>query len=128
MKKTKYPVMNMGTVSILTIFILLCMVTFAALTCISARKDAAFAEQLADRTTAYYSAVSEASRRIGELDASFREAWENGSWEDLEDRVSFSVPVEEGRELQVTLEPCQPDGEGENGAFFHLVSNFDIDT
>ena len=51
MKKTRYPVMNMGTVSILTIFIVLCMVTFATLSFISTNKDAAFTRQIADRTT-----------------------------------------------------------------------------
>ena len=56
MKKTRYPVMNMGTVSILTIFIVLCMVTFATLSFISTNKDAAFTRQIADRTTAYYAA------------------------------------------------------------------------
>ena len=60
MKKTRYPIMNMGTISILTIFIILCMVTFAALTYISTRRDASFTDRLASRTSGYYAAVSEA--------------------------------------------------------------------
>ncbi len=63
MKKTRYPIMNMGTISILTIFIILCMVTFAALTYISTRRDASFTDRLASRTSGYYAAVSKPTGR-----------------------------------------------------------------
>ena len=119
MKKTKYPIMNMGTVSVLTIFIVLCMVTFATLTYISVRKDASFAEQLAGRTTAYYAAVSEANRQIADIDALLRQAWEGGTWQDIEKTYEFSVPIDSEKELQVVLEACSPDQA--SGLFFRIL-------
>ena len=126
MKKTKYPVMNMGTVSILTIFIILCMVTFAVLTYLSTQKDAAFAEQLAERTSAYYAAVSEANRKIADADAAFRDAWENGEWEALEPELKFSVPIEDGKELQVMLEPYR--SAEENGKYYRILQFQEVAT
>ena len=106
MKKTRYPVMNMGTVSILTIFIILCMVTFATLTYISTRKDASFADQLAERTIAYYTAAGEAHRRIAKIDGELRQAWEDGTWQNTQKTYEFSVPVEEGRDCTLLWKPA----------------------
>ena len=126
MKKTKYPVMNMGTVSILTIFIILCMVTFAVLTYLNTQKDAAFAGQLAERTSAYYAAVSEANRKIADADAAFRDAWENGEWEALEPELKFSVPIEDGKELQVMLEPYR--SAEESGKYYRILQFQEVAT
>lgn len=126
MKKTRYPVMNMGTVSILTIFIILCMVTFATLTYISTRKDASFADQLAERTIAYYTAAGEAHRRIAKIDGELRQAWEDGTWQNTQKTYEFSVPVEEGRELYVALEACNPDQE--DGSFFRILQFREVST
>lgn len=48
--------MNIGTSSILVTFVLLCLVTFASLTYMSARSDYGLSEQTAARTAAYYDA------------------------------------------------------------------------
>lgn len=89
MKKTRYPVMNMGTVSILTIFIVLCMVTFATLSFISTNKDAAFTRQIADRTTAYYAASSEANRQIAGITEQLKLKWENGTYAELRRLIPY---------------------------------------
>ena len=109
MKKTRYPIMNMGTISILTIFIILCMVTFAALTYISTRRDASFTDRLASRTSGYYAAVSEANRQIAEIDSRLRQAWEDGTWADTEKNYTFSVSIDDDTELCVALTACSPE-------------------
>ena len=109
MKKTRYPVMNMGTVSILTIFIVLCMVTFATLSFISTNKDAAFTRQIADRTTAYYAASSEANRQIAGITEQLKLKWENGTYAEMPETYTISVPVDEQKLLRVVLTPCRPD-------------------
>ncbi len=118
MKKTRYPIMNMGTISILTIFIILCMVTFAALTYISTRRDASFTDRLASRTSGYYAAVSEANRQIAEIDSRLRQAWEDGTWADTEKNYTFSVSIDDDTELCVALTACSPE-EG-NGSYFRI--------
>lgn len=109
MKKTKYPVMNMGTASILTIFIVLCMVTFATLSFISANKDAAFTRQIADRTTAYYTASNEANHQIAEYTEHVKQSWENGTYDELPETYTITVPIDEQKQLNVVLTLCNPD-------------------
>lgn len=48
--------MNIGTSSILVTFVLLCLVTFSALSYMSARSDYKLSEQTAQRTAEYYDA------------------------------------------------------------------------
>ncbi|MCR5405898.1 MAG: hypothetical protein K6E88_03850, partial [Lachnospiraceae bacterium] len=47
---------NVGTSSVLVSFVLLCMVSFAALTYLSAHSDYNLSKQTAQRTTEYYEA------------------------------------------------------------------------
>ena len=54
--------MNIGTSSVLVTFVLLCLVTFASLSYMSARSDYKLGQQEAERTAAYYDA-----NRIGEI-------------------------------------------------------------
>lgn len=58
-KKTRMG-LNIGTSSILLVFVLLCMVTFAALSYVSANGDYKLSRSLADRTAAYYEADGKA--------------------------------------------------------------------
>ncbi len=106
MRKNKYPIMNMGTASILTIFIILCMVTFATLSFISANKDAVFTQQIADRTTAYYAASNEANRQIAEITRQLQESWENGTYKEMPKTYQFTIPIDEQKQLEVVLARC----------------------
>lgn len=110
MKKRKYPVVNVGTSSVLTIFVILAMVTFAALTYMSARKDARFNEQKLQSAQEYQTAAALARKQIAAIDQTLQESWQNGSFEStLDTDYSFSVPCGDTRELKVTLIPCLPD-------------------
>lgn len=61
--KKDQPLVNIGSASLLVIFLILCLVTFATLTLSSAVSDYRFSQKLAQRKTAYY----EASNRASEL-------------------------------------------------------------
>ncbi len=67
MKKKFTRGVNVGTSSILVTFVLLCLVTFAALSYLSANSDYRLSRQTADRTTAYYTANAEAERTLHEI-------------------------------------------------------------
>ncbi|MCR5233535.1 MAG: hypothetical protein K6E53_06450 [Lachnospiraceae bacterium] len=62
MKKKVRGGVNVGTSSVLVAFMLLCMVSFAALTYVSAKSDYTLSRQTAERTTQYYEA-----NRLAEL-------------------------------------------------------------
>ena len=67
---------NIGTSSLLVIFLILCLVTFAILTLTSAKSDADFAEKLAHHKTNYYAACNTAESTLDEIDAVLADAWQ----------------------------------------------------
>ena len=71
MKSKKGPVsfMNMGTSSLLVIFLVLSIAVFATLALSSAKNDMDFSRQLAGQRQAYYEAVSQSELVLAGLDA-----------------------------------------------------------
>ncbi|MCR5421820.1 MAG: hypothetical protein K6E98_12545 [Lachnospiraceae bacterium] len=134
MKTKLQSAVNVGTTSVLITFMLLCMVCFAALTYISARSDYALSEQIAQRTTEYYEANRLAElymtniegllskrvkscRNATEYYSSIHSLFEDNdsvlvSKEQDQDNpvvLSYSVPINENLELQVSLKTHYPD-------------------
>ncbi len=122
MKQKKYPMVNLGTASILTVFVILAMVTFATLSYMSARKDAGYTKQAVTSSKQYQAAVNQAYEKIAEIDASLFESYQSGNFETVIDRdYSFSIPVSNTSELQVVLVPCLP---SENNGTLYRITTF----
>ena len=128
-EKAPAPFFNIGASSLLVIFLILCLVTFAILTLASAKSDADFAEKLADRKTAYYEACNTAENILDEIDAVLADAWTGNDnakilaeienqLTALSDReqlqlsmdftqdeptVSYTITIDDNQELCVTL-------------------------
>lgn len=70
MKKDKQQssFVNIGSSSLLVIFLILCLATFAILSLSSAQSDYSFSQRLAKHRTEYYEASSRAERIVGEID------------------------------------------------------------
>lgn len=68
MKKKFSSGMNVGSSSILVIFVLLCLVCFAALSFLSANSDYKLSLQTAERTTKYYEANSKAELYLANIE------------------------------------------------------------
>lgn len=75
--KHKPPITNIGSVSLIMIFIVLCMVIFAILSLSESTGDYKFTEKLASHTTDYYTASSQAERALAEIDTLLHETGEN---------------------------------------------------
>lgn len=60
---------NIGSSSLLVIFLILCLVTFAILSLSSAKSDYTFSERLAEHKRAYYEASSRAEDIVAEIDS-----------------------------------------------------------
>lgn len=75
-EKAPTPFFNIGTSSLLVIFLILCLVTFAILTLTSAKSDADFSEKLAHHKTNYYAACNTAESTLDEIDAVLADAWQ----------------------------------------------------
>lgn len=96
------PFLNIGSSSLLVVFLVLCLVIFAVLTLTSAQSDYRFSQRLADRRTAYYAACNQAEEQIAALSA-------DGTLSHLTEAYAFQVPIDERQALSVVLEP---DGDG----------------
>lgn len=64
---------NIGSSSLLIIFLILCLATFAILSISSAKSDYSFSERLADRKIQYYDASTAASRILDHIDTKLAE-------------------------------------------------------
>lgn len=75
MKKKSFPITNIGSVSLMMIFIVLCLVTFATLSLSSATSDYHFSQKIAAHNTRYYEASNEASSRIADIELLLEKAY-----------------------------------------------------
>lgn len=71
--KKESSVINIGSSSLLVIFLILCLVTFATLTLSSAVSDYRFSQKLADRKTAYYEASNRAEELLSQIDEAVKQ-------------------------------------------------------
>lgn len=67
---------NIGSSSLLIIFLILCLASFAILSLSSAKSDYSFSEELAEHKTEYYNASSKASVILDKIDSILAESAE----------------------------------------------------
>ncbi len=122
---------NIGTSSILVTFVLLALVTFAALSYMSARSDFVLSKEAADRTASYYDANRKAELYLANIEALLskhlsncedEKAYTDGveelfadndsiavtESEDGTKQLSYQVAVTNGQNLNVTLSVHYP--------------------
>lgn len=105
------PTLTLGMSSLLVVFLILCLVTFAVLTLSGARSDYEFAHRLANRRQAETAAGNEAQKIRAQVDRRLMECAENGSEPNLADlgvkieknRIFWETSVDEGQSLMVEL-------------------------
>lgn len=68
MKKKNFPITNIGTATLLMVFIVLCMITIAALSLSSSFRDENRGEKAARRITEYYTASNKAEELLADAD------------------------------------------------------------
>lgn len=95
MRERDRGVINIGTTSLVLIFAVLALVTFALLSYSSADAQWKLAQKLADRTTAYYEAEAKAAEQLLELDAVLASGNETISWK---------IPVGEKQQLEIRIQ------------------------
>lgn len=102
-EKKSVPFLNIGSSSLLVVFLVLCLVIFAVLTLTSAQSDYRFSERLAERRTAYYAACNQAEEQIAALDAA-------GKLQNMTESRSFQVQISDRQALFVELSPDNTGG------------------
>lgn len=133
--------LNVGSSSILVTFVLLCLVTFAALSFVSANADYKLAQKTADRTTYYYAANNKAEVYLLNADSLLSKHYvgcrdiieyyegidplfsDNDSInvEEVDEDIylNYSVPISNSQEIQVSLRVIYPNSEDQD--MFEIV-------
>ncbi|MFT3984945.1 MAG: hypothetical protein QM697_13640 [Lachnospiraceae bacterium] len=140
MKKKLSSGLNVGSSSILVTFVLLCLVTFAALSFLSANSDYRLSRQAADRTTDFYEANQMAEIYMANIEALLAKQYaicedENRYLKAIPDifadndriivdisstpiTLQYSIVVNKTQDLQVCLSIHYPDTK--DPALFHI--------
>ena len=74
-RKTSFSFIHMGAPSLLMIFLVLCLFTFALLSLSGAKNDRTLSQQSADRIQAYYQASSLAEQALDQIDTILQKLW-----------------------------------------------------
>lgn len=99
---------GIGSASILVIFVILCLVSFATLSIVSANADYKLSTKVVDRTTAYYDAVCKAEACLAQLDQTLAVIYKDSASEDeyfqtVGHNKSFVIPISELQSLEVQV-------------------------
>lgn len=124
-KNSKEFKLNIGTASLLLVFIVLCLVTFATLSIVSSNADYKLSKKVAERTTAYYEACNTAQDNLAALDNTLRRLYEQSPdeatyYQMVGKSKSFAVPISDIQTLSVTVTILYPDTA--EGAFFEITA------
>lgn len=108
-----------GLTSILLIFAILCLVSFAVLTYLSANSDRKLNDKVISRTNEYYIACNKAQTIISQIDEELLEQYLNSSDSDeyyaaVGSYRSFIVELNESQNLYITINIHYPTGETDN--------------
>ena len=105
--------MNIGSASILLVFVILCLVSFAVLYIVSANADSKLSSRVLERTTAYYDACNQAEQSLAGIDKILQRIYASSESEEayfasVGHGKSYVIPISDLQSLQVTIEILYP--------------------
>lgn len=117
--------LNIGSSSILLIFVLLCLVSFATLSIISAKADNKLSRKVLDRTTAYYNACNEAETALAGVDSTLADIYASAAnaeeyFATVGHTKSYTITISDLQTLQVNIEILYP--ESDDDPFYSVTS------
>ena len=101
---------HIGAASILLIFLVLSLISFASLTLVNSRADYVLSQKMQDRSIAYYKACHEASAFIAENEPAFKKADKNISDKNV-DPLKKSFYLSEFQTLDVSIKPYKAESD-----------------
>ena len=118
MSKKKTVGVNIGSSSILLIFVILCLVSFAALSIVSANADYKLGQKILTRTSAYYEAYNQAEKSIAAIDKTLWDVYSSSANEKdyfstVGHEKSYLIPISDLQNLSIELEILYPQTTGD---------------
>ena len=116
---------GIGSSSILVIFVILCLVSFATLSIVSANADYKLSNKVLTRSTAYYDACNQAELDLANLDKTLIQVYKNSSDEDayfatVGTNKSFAIPISDLQTLEISVSIQYPQADTDH--FYHIDS------
>ena len=108
--------MNIGSASILLVFVILCLVSFAVLSIVSANADSKLSARVLERTTAYYAACNQAEQSLAGMDKTLQRMYSSSDSEE----AYYVIPISDLQTLQVTIEILYP--ESDEDTFYRITA------
>lgn len=107
---------GIGSSSILVIFVILCLVSFATLSIVSANADYKLSTKILDRTTAYYTAVNQAESSLAYFDQTLQKVYAEANSEEsyfatVGKTKSFMIPISDLQSLEIEIAILYPTSE-----------------
>ncbi len=123
-KKRGLP-LNVGTSSVLFIFVILCLVSFAILSLSSAMSDYKLSSRVAENSQAYYDACNTAEEQLASFDKTLKNLYDtgisrSGYYDSVGKKKTFAIPVNDIQTLEVEIRILYPEKEGES--FYDITS------
>ncbi len=103
--------LNIGTSSLLLIFIVLSLVSFAVLSLSSALNDRRMTMSHLDRTSSYYEACNQAERQLKDMDDAYIQEYKEKGAISVESN-EITVPVNDTQTLDIRVMVHEPDERG----------------
>lgn len=122
--------LNIGTSSILFIFVTLCLISFSILSLASSLSDNRLSKKVLEYTDSYATACNEAYDRLKVFDESLKAEYDtgisrSGYYESVGKKFSFIVPVTDIQTLEVEIKILYPDTPGNP---FYEISKWCVTT
>ncbi len=121
---------NVGTSSLLLVFVVMCLVSFATLATVSARADEKLNNKVVERNAAYYSACNQAEERVAGIDQTLKSLYESGVTRDeyyaqAGENIDFAIPVSDVQTLSISVKVNYPAAPEDN---FYTVTKWKLET
>ncbi|MBR5761684.1 MAG: hypothetical protein IKX87_06615 [Lachnospiraceae bacterium] len=129
-KKKRGLPLNVGTSSVLFIFVILCLVSFAILSLSSSMSDYKLSSRVAENSEAYYNACNTAEEQLASFDKTLKDLYDtgisrSGYYESVGKKKTFAVPVNDIQTLEVEIRILYPEKAGES---FYDITSWKTDT
>lgn len=122
--------LNIGSASILLIFVILSLISFAMLSIVSANADNKLTQKILERTSAYYDACNNAEAALAGVDSTLQSIYASTTdadayFQNVGHNKSYVIPISDLQTLQVTIEILYPE---EADDTFYRITNWQVIT
>lgn len=129
-RKTIYST-HIGAASIMLIFMVLSLISFAALTFVNSRADFVLSEKMMDRSISYYKACHEANAFIAEVSTALREEYDKTprgkDYTKMLEQTTFSKSIflNQMQTLDITINAHSPEYEDDD---IYIITSYRVVT